>query len=265
MAKKRVTGPKNDGCVLKAKKMSMSQAGKKNPSRERSVLSERDKNVPSYKRLSEKSSANPLSSDYGDENFDDLPSPSRLLGSRGSGVVTWVSPVTDDQAKSNIKDVSAIESKHTNTGPSHSASRFDLPQKDQMKPSTPKLQHEIIEIPDDTPPDYSVKQNTLPLSKKADQPPTLKRKASQNETGLEHKKRVKQSPFVSALQVHASNSLTDEPPLSPEQPASPTSPASPVSPVSPIPVIGGRMDLTAAWDNDGIDLLDEFKDIIRFI
>lgn len=276
MAKQRVTGPKNDGHVSKAKKMSMSQAGKKNQSRERSVLSERDKNVPSYNRKLEKSPAKPPSSDYGDESFDDLPSPSRLLGSRGSGFATWVSPVADDQAKNNITDVPTIESKHTDTEPSHSSSRSDLPQKDHMKPSTPKPQHEIIEIPDDTPPDSamtitkdsSVNQSTLPLSTKADQLPTLKRKASQDETRTEHKKRAKQSPFVSALQVHASNSLNDEPPLSPEQPAppiSPTSPVSLVSPVSPVPVIGGRMDLNATWDNDDIDLLDEFKDIIKFI
>ncbi|KAJ5203403.1 hypothetical protein N7449_005482 [Penicillium cf. viridicatum] len=127
--KQRVTGPKNDGHVSKAKKMSTSQAGKKNQSRERSVLSERDKNVPSYNRKLEKSPAKPPSSDYGDESFDDLPSPSRLLGSRGSGFATWVSPVADDQAKNNITDVPAIESKHTDTGPSHSASRSDPPRK----------------------------------------------------------------------------------------------------------------------------------------
>lgn len=111
----------------------------------------------------------------------------------------------------------------------------------------------------------SIRQSTLPLSTKADQPPTLKRKTSQDETQTEHNKRVKQSPFVPALQVQASNPLNDEPPLSPEPPAPSISPASPASPVSPVPVIGGRMDLTATWDNDGIDLLDEFKDIIRFI
>lgn len=272
MAKQRVAGLKNNSHVPKAKQMSMSQAGKKNPSRERSVLSERDKDVSSYKRKSKKSPEKPLSSDYGDEDFDDLPSPSRLLGNRRSGVARSVSPVVDDQTKNSITDVLAIETKHTGTHPAPSTSRSNF-QKDQMKPSTPKPQHEIIEIPDDTPPDSrmtitkdtSVKKSTLPLSKKEDQPPTLKRKASQDETRMEHKKRGKQSPFVSTLQDHVSNSLNDEPPLSPEQPAPSISPASPVSPVSPVPVIGGRMDLTTTWDNDGIDLLDEFKDIIRFI
>ncbi|CAI7629740.1 unnamed protein product [Penicillium discolor] len=273
VAKQRVTGPKNGGDVSTANKMSMSQAGKKNPSRERSVLSERDKNVPFYKRKSEKRPEKPPSSDYGDESFDDLPSPSRLLGNRGSGFARSVSPVVDDRTKNIITDVSAIETKHTDTEPSHSASasRSDL-QNNQMKPSTPKPQHEIIEIPDDTPPDprmtltkdSSVKQSTLPLSTKADQPLTLKRKASRDETRTEHQKRIKQSPFVSALQVHASTSLNDGPPPSTEQPA-PISPAPPVSPVSPVPVIGGRMDLNATWDNDEINLLDEFKDIIRFI
>lgn len=271
-------GPKNDGHVSKMK-MSTSQAGKKDLSQEMSVLSERDKNVPSYKRKLEKSPA-PLSSDYGDENFDDLPSPSRLLGSsRGSGFATWVSPVADDQAENKITDVPAIESKHTETDPSHSASQSDFLQLDQMKPSNPKPEHEIIEIPDDTPPDSemtitkdpSAKQGTLPLTTKADQPSTLKRKASQDVTRTEHKKQVKQRPFVSALQVHASNSLDDEPPLSPEQPVSPISPASPTSPVPlvppipAVPVIGDQMDLNTTWDNNGIDLLDEFKDIIKFI
>lgn len=110
----------------------------------------------------------------------------------------------------------------------------------------------------------SVKQSTPLLATRSEQPPNLKRKASQDETQTEeHKKRVKESPFVSALQVHASNTLNDEQPLRPEHPASPVSPASPVAAVSP--VFGGRMDLTAAWHDDGIDLLDEFKDIIKFI
>lgn len=251
----------------------MSQAGKENPSRERSVLSERDKDVSSYKRKSNKSPEKPLSSDYGDEDFDDLPLPSRLLGNRRSGFARSVSPAVHDQTKNSITDVPDIETKHTGTHPAPSTSRSNFPQKDQMKPSTPKSQHEIIEIPDDTPPDSrmtitkdtSVKKSTLPLSTKEDQPPTLKRKASQDETRMEHKKRPNQSPFVSTLQDHASNSLNDEPPLSPEPPAPSISPESPASPVSPVPVIGGRMDLTATWANDGIDLLDEFKDIIRFI
>lgn len=104
-----------------------------------------------------------------------------------------------------------------------------------------------------------VKQSTLPLPERADQPPNLKRKASQDETRTEEpKKRAKQSPFVSALKTHPSDLLSNEQPLSPEQPASPVSPAA----VSPM--LAGRMDLTARWD-DRIDLLDEFKDIIKFI
>lgn len=273
MARQGVTGPKNDGLVSKAKQMSISQAGKKNPSRERSILSERDKNVPFYQRKLEKRPEKPLSSDYGDESFDDLPSPSRLLRNRGSGFERSVSPVVDDQAKNSTMDVPAIETKHTGAEPAPSTLRINFSQKDQMKPSAPKRQYEIIEILDDTPPDSRikttkdspVKQSILPLSTKADQSSILKRKTSQDETRMEHKKRVKQTPFVPALQVHASNSLKDEPPLSPGQPAPPISPASPASPVSPVPVTVGRMDLNATWDNDGIDLLDEFKNIIRFI
>ncbi|CAG8905940.1 unnamed protein product [Penicillium egyptiacum] len=258
--KPRVTGPKNDDPVSKVKKISTSHAGKKNPGREKTVLSERDKNIPSYKRKRENSPTKPLSSDYGDENFDDLPSPSRLLGNRKSGFAASVSPVVGDRAKNSITDVAVKEIKHTEPDLSPSASLSGLPQKDQ---------HEIIEIPDDTPPDSAelpmatdkkppVKQSTvLPLI--VDKL-NLKRKASEDETRTEEdKKRVKQSPFVSALQVHACDLLNDEQPLSPEQPASPVSPAA----VSPM--VGGRMDLTAAWDDDGIDLLDEFKDIIKII
>jgi ATP-dependent DNA helicase HFM1/MER3 len=279
MAKQRVTGPKNDDHVSKMKKMSTSQAGKKDPSREESVLSERDKNLPSYTKKREKTSTKPLYSDYGDEVFDDLPSPSRLLGNRGSGFATSVSPVVNNQTKSNITDVAVKKTKKTKNRdpePSPSASLPNLAQKERTKPSISKPQHEIIEIPDDTPPDSTelplaiekgspVKQSTLPLPERADQPPNLKRKASQDETRTEElKKRAKQSPFVSALKAHPSDLLNNEQPLGSEQPASPVSSASPVSPAAVSPMLAGRMDLTAKWD-DGIDLLDEFKDIIKFI
>ncbi|KAJ5823570.1 Nucleotide-sugar transporter [Penicillium robsamsonii] len=234
------------------------KAGKKNTGREKSVLSERDKNIPSYKRKRDKSPTKPLSSDYGDENFDDLPDPSRLLGNRGSGLEISVSPVIDDQPKNNIADVPATVKKHVDPKPS--GSQFDLPKKDRKMSS----QHEIIEILDDTPPestglptttstDSRIKQSTLRLS--THQSPSLKRKVAEDETqDQEQKKRVELSPFVPASQFHASNPLINEKPPSPEQPASPVS-----------PVIGGRMDLTAAWDDGGVDLLDEFKDIIKFI
>ncbi|CAI7572064.1 unnamed protein product [Penicillium glandicola] len=263
VARHCVTEPNNDEHVSRVE-MSTSQAEKKNQNREKSVLLERDKNIPSCKRKQEKSLAYPPSSDYGDENFDDLPSPSHLLGNRGSGFATSVFLAVDEQAKNNITDVPVIETKHTDPKPS--ASLSEPPQRDQTKPPIPKPQQEIIEIPDDTPPDSagllltknkdsSVKQSTLPLSPRIDQTTNLKRKASQDETRTEEdNKRVKQSPFVSAVQFHALSPLNDEQPPSPEQPVSPVS-----------PVIGGCMNLTAAWDYDGIDLLDEFKDVINFI
>ncbi|KAJ5374631.1 Nucleotide-sugar transporter [Penicillium concentricum] len=247
--------------VSKTKKItSTSQAGKRNTSREKSALSERDKDIPPHKRKREKSPVKPLSSDYGDEAFDDLPSPSRLLGNRGSGLATSVPPVMDDRPKSTITNVPAMETKHTN--PEQSAARSGLSPKDQSK----SPQREIIEIPDDTPPkstglptkmnqDSPTKQSALRLSTRPDQSPSLKRKVAEDKTqDQEEKKRVKQSPFVPASQLHASTPLIDEKSLSPEQPVSPVS-----------PVVGGRMDLTAAWNDDGIDLLDEFKDIIKFI
>ncbi|KGO73307.1 Helicase, C-terminal [Penicillium italicum] len=283
-AKKRVTEPKKDEHILKVKKTLTSQAKKKTTSREKSVLLERDKNVPSYTRKWEKTPAKSLSSDYGDEIFDDLPSPSRLLGKKGSRVATSVSPVLDHQTENKLTDVPVIETKRTEPEHSTSASQSGQPQNDRTKPSTPKPQHEIIEIPDDTPPDStglpkttdkdrSVKQSTSSLQTRVDSPPNLKRKASQDETRAEEQtKRVKQSPSASALQVHAPNNLNNKQTPNPEQPVSPVSPVPPVSPTSPFspvaavsPFIDGRMDLTAAWHDDEIDLLDEFKDIIKFI
>ncbi|KAJ5503952.1 Nucleotide-sugar transporter [Penicillium fimorum] len=243
-----------------SKMKSTSQTGKKNRNREKTVLSERDKNISSYKRKRDKSPTKPLSSDYGDENFDDLPDPSRLLGNKGSGLAISVSPVIDDQPKNNIADVPAIAKKDIDPKPS--GSQFDPPKKKR----TTSSQHEIIEILDDTQPestglpttvrkDSPVGQSTLRLSTRPDQSPSLKRKMAEDEKqDQEQKKRVRQSPFVPAPQLHASNTLIDIKSLSHEQPAPPVS-----------PVIGGRMDLTAAWDDDGIDLLDEFKDIIKFI
>ncbi|KXG53178.1 Nucleotide-sugar transporter [Penicillium griseofulvum] len=249
--------------VSKAKMISTPQVRNKNASREKSVLSERDKNIPSYKRKREKSPAKPLSSDYGDETFDDLPSPSCLLGNKGSGFATSVSPVVDHQPKNNITDAPAMETKHTEPKPSVPCS--DLPHKDETKQSTSKPKHEIIEIPDDTPPNSMelpvttptdkhspVKQSTVPLPTEKDSPANLKRKAGepQNE---EQNKRVKQSPFVTDSESHTSNILNNEQPPSPEEPGSPVA-----------AFIDGRIDFTATWD-DGIDLLDEFKDIIKLI
>ncbi|KAG0159719.1 hypothetical protein PDIDSM_7243 [Penicillium digitatum] len=271
------TGPKNDDHASKAKKISTSQATKNIASCEKSVLLERDKNLSFCKRKWEKSPANPLSSDYGDETFDDLPLPSCLLRNRGSGLATSVFPVMEDQAKSKPTDYPIVETKNIDPEPSPSASRSGQPQNNQTKPSSHTPQHEIIEIPDDTPP-YSagspkttnkespVKKSTLSLSLRADSPPNLKRKASQDETGTENSKRAKQSPCVSALQFHGSNISNDENPLNPDQPASSVSPVFLDSPVAVSPLIGGRMDLTASWpNNDGIDLLDEFKDIIQLL
>lgn len=50
---------------------------------------------------------------------------------------------------------------------------------------------------------------------------------------------------VPALEVRAPNPLNDKHPLSPEQPV--------------LTMIGSRMDLTPAWNDGGIVLLDEFK------
>ncbi|OQE42952.1 hypothetical protein PENCOP_c003G06758 [Penicillium coprophilum] len=246
-----------------SKVKSTSQAGKKDTNREKSVPSEREQNFFSYKRKREKSPAKHLSSDYGDERFDDLPSPSRLLGNRGLGLITSVPPVVDDQPKKNITNAPAIKKKRTD--PKQSGSRSELPQK-EAKPSTPQPQREIIEIPDDTPAEttklpmavnkvLSGKESTLSLSTGPDQSPSLKRKASEDKTQKEkQEKRAKQNYFVPASHFQASTSLIDEKlPIS-EQPASSVS-----------PVTGGRIDLSAAWEDGGIDLLDEFKDIIKFI
>ena len=129
-------------------------------------------------------------------------------------------------------------------------------QKKQSKPPTPKTQPEIIEIPDDTPPEATetpnaeaeptaTEQSSLPTMNSEHHP---KRKASQDET--QETKRFKRNQFVSPFQVQSPKPFK-EISLDPEN--------------SDIPAIRTWLDLNTDWHDADIDMPAEFKDIIDFI
>jgi ATP-dependent DNA helicase HFM1/MER3 len=267
MIEQRAKELKNGEHPPKAKKTLQSQATRNNETRSTSVLSGRHRNIPSLKKKA-MSPVKTVSSDYGDEDFDDLPSPSQLLGNKGHDAARTASPVVSSKAKGDTEAVPIVEKENVDvprsslSRPKPSGKDQTNSRKDQTKPSTLRTQTEIIVIEDDTPQgspgppmpsdkDTPAKQSTMPPPAVIKQSPPLKRKASQDETQKEKcSKRQKQVTPVPALQDHGSDALAEKEPLNSEQPAS--------------PVAWTGMDLTAAWD-DGIDLLDEFKDIIRLI
>lgn len=238
-----------------------SQAGKKSVDRTRPVFSEKDKNILPQKRAREECPIEALFSDYADGNFDDLPSPSQLLSNKKLDCAVLTSSEVDVKAKHNTDPAHIVTKKHTDT-PLPSISRSEPSQNHSIKFSTPKPQPGVIEIADDTPPGSRkvpittlrecTKRSSLPLAMETDQTLKPKRKASQDENPKEvFQKRVKQNVSVLASPSPVRTSLNEGNRQSPEQPT--------------FPMTGPGMDLTAAWDDDGIDLLDEFKDIIRFI
>lgn len=131
------------------------------------------------------------------------------------------------------------------------------PPKKQSKPITPKIQPEIIEIPDDTPPPApgtpiaepkptATEQSPLP-SMNAEQPHP-KRKASQDEP--QDNKRFKRNSFVSPFREISPKTFKE---------------ISTIPENSDIPMIRTWLDLNADWHDADIDMFEEFKDIIDFI
>ncbi|KAJ5138363.1 uncharacterized protein N7515_003211 [Penicillium bovifimosum] len=250
----RANKPKQSEHHPKAKKTLQPQVKRNNGARSTSVLSELDRNMLSLKRKTT-SPVKTLSSDYGDDDFDDLPSPSELLGHKRHDTTRTDAPVINSEGKGGTEDDPVVEKENVDVTQS-SLARPKPSGKDQgqTEPSTLRTNTEIIVI-DDTPPCSAespmLSDKGSPAEDSTVPPPSLKRKAGEDETQTEASpKRQKKSPSVRALQDHAQNALAEEKPLEPDQP------------ISPVPWTG--MDLTTPWD-DGIDLLDEFKDIISFI
>ncbi|KAJ5779728.1 hypothetical protein N7457_007448 [Penicillium paradoxum] len=260
-AKGDITEPKDDDSYLKVKKASISHAAKGNTNQARSVFSGGDKNtLPHKQRQRKQSPVKDLSSDYGAEDFD-LLSPSCLLGIKEPGSPEPATHSTDIKTQKNIKLAPTSENTPAYTSrPSVSGSKPS--RKSQSKLATPKPQPKVIEIKDDTPPgstgfpiavhkSSSAKQSKLPHPTGIPQTPNLKRRASQEDPQDQSlPKRIRRSSFISASRSQALNEITPEELLNTEQLGS---------------VIDAGMDLTAAWVDDGIDLFDNFKDIINYI
>ncbi|KAJ5544601.1 hypothetical protein N7461_006905 [Penicillium sp. DV-2018c] len=248
----RANKSKHGDSHSKAKKALHSQPTRNNETRSMSVLPELDKNIFSFRRKPT-SPVQALSSDYGDDDFDDLPPPSQLFGLKRHDATRTVSPLVHDKAMDGTESDPVVEMAIADVLQS-SLVQPEPSRKDQTEPPALQTSNEIIVI-DDTPTDSAelsipsdrgspALQDTMPQ-------PSLKRKASEDDSKTEASpKRQKQDTPVFALQDHARNALAEENPLETEQT------------VAPVPWTG--MDLTATWD-DGVDLVDEFKDIIKFI
>lgn len=258
--RRQTTKPKGDDPFVKVKRGSTSQTAKKTLSQSRPALSEKDKNTLPQKRKREASLKKDLSSDYGDEDFD-LLSPSRLLGNKEPESKRPVSSLMSAKTPEEIRQNPHGE-RNCADDLEASVSRPKPSRRSQSKLSTPKPQATTIVIADDTPPEShkfpitdhkesSNKQSKLFLPPGINETPVPKRKASPDEPPKQsQQKRVKRSFSASVSPLQVSSHSSQEEPLNAELPVS--------------SAIAG-MDLTAAWHDDGIDLLDEFKDIITFI
>ncbi|CAG8158979.1 unnamed protein product [Penicillium salamii] len=235
---------------------SIPQLKKKASAQGRLALVEKDKNAVLAKR--KEPPVKPLSSDYGDDSFDDLPSPSKLMVDFRKNLAKRESSACNAPEKETAFTPSDIE-KGRIKSTVHPTKRSQLHQTKPSKPTTPN-EHEIIEISDDTPPKATLNsvellestatgQNTLqvPAEERSDD---MKRKASQDEN--QTTKRFKHNPFVTPFQVQ-----------SPEAPKSEEAPLDPKD--SDLPVPRTWFDLNAEWLRDDIDMIEEFKNIVDFI
>ncbi|CAG8932589.1 unnamed protein product [Penicillium salamii] len=235
---------------------SIPQPKKKASAQGRLALVEKDKNVILAKR--KEPPVKPPSSDYGDDSFDDLPSPSTLLVNVRKNLAKGESSAGNAPEKGTAFTPSDIEKGRTKNTV-HPTIRSQLHQTKPSKRTTPD-EHEIIEISDDTPPKATLSsvellkstatgQNTLqsPAEERSDD---MKRKASQDEN--QTTKRFKRNPFVTPFRVQSAEAPDfEEAPLDPKD--------------SGLPVPRTWFDLNAEWLRDDIDMIEEFKNIVDFI
>ncbi|CAG7922892.1 unnamed protein product [Penicillium olsonii] len=232
------------------------QIAKKPSIQGRLALAEKDKNVILAKKKN--IPPKPPSSDYGDDSFDDLPTPSQLLMHVRKSAPKTPLPASETQQKRASLTASDLEEdsiKNADLQNEKSKSR----QPDKIRPTTPK-EHEIIEISDDTPPNATrssiaelgstaIEPNSSQVSAEI-VPDDKKRKGGQDDN--ENTKRFKRNPFVQPFQLPSSQAArSNERSLEPNN--------------SDLPVPRTWLDLNAEWLHDDIDMLEEFKNIVDFI
>jgi ATP-dependent DNA helicase HFM1/MER3 len=262
MAKQRTSEPKKTDNSSKTKSLT-SQVGKKTSTQAKFALSDRSTSIFSSKTKRVLSPLRIHSSDYDDDDFNDLISPSLLLGEPGTSFARPNSPMTEKQTQHTFEAVPSIAKKHA-TSSAPSAPQAESSLGSQTKPSTPQTQHEVIEIQDDTPPEYAEqavpthkippKQSTLSTTMERNRARSLKRKPNQIERrNDESQDRSKRNSSISSFMIQPLKYMAGETPLSLQREASSFS------------TLEAGVGFTAEWhDDDTSDLLDNLKDIIDF-
>ncbi|KAJ6050072.1 hypothetical protein N7444_006788 [Penicillium canescens] len=262
MAKQRTSESKKTDNSSKTKSLT-SQVGKKSSTQAKFALSDRSRSIFSSKTKRVLSPLRIHSSDYGDDDFNDLISPSLLLVEPGTSFARPNSPMTEKQTQHAFGAVPSIATKHA-TCSAPSAPQAESSLGSQTKPSTPQIQHEVIEIQDGTPPEYAEqavpthrvpsKQSTLSTTMERNRARSLKRKPSQIERRNDKSQdRSKRNSSISSFMIQPLKYMAGESPLSLQREASSFS------------TLEAGVGFTAEWHDDGIsDLFDNFKDIIDF-
>lgn len=262
MTKQRTGESKKTDNSSKTKSVT-SRVGKKASTKAKFALSDRSRSIFSSKTKRVLSPLRIHSSDYGDDDFNDLISPSLLLEDPGTSFARPNSPMTETQTQHTFEAVPSIAKKHsTSSAPSAPQAQSSL--ESQTKPSTPQTQHEVIEIQDDSPTRYAEqavpthrvppKQSTLSTTMERNMARSLKRKASQIERrNDESQDRSNRNSSIPSFMIQPLKYMAGETPLSLQTEANSFS------------TLEAGIGLTAEWrDDDTSDLLDNFKDIIDF-
>jgi hypothetical protein len=186
-----------------------------------------------------------------------LPSPSQLLRKMRPIPAKIQSPMTSIQVKASGGTAPVFNTKQNDMESINPPILQGKPRKKQRESIVHQTQPEIIEIPDDTPPEipgtpivdaeHSMNAPSPLLTSNPEQFHP-KRKASQDET--HDSKRFQRNPFVSPFR--------DDSPK-------PFKEISAITEKSDIPMIRTWFNLNADWDDADIDMIEEFKDFVDFI
>jgi hypothetical protein len=260
VAKQRTIEPQNADILSEAKSLPYQIRGGK-ATQGKFTLSDRSSSMFSSKTKRVLSPMRIHSSDYGDDDFNDLISPSILLGEPDTGFARSGSPMIDTPDRNSFKAISGTTKKpEISSAPSAAQAGSSLGS--QTKPLTPPTQHDVIEIRDDTPPEYEKravsvhriipKQDTLPVTMDRDTARSLKRKASQiNPRSEESQDRSRRRSSISSFMMQPLKYMAGDLPLPSRRE------------ISPFHMPETDIDLTAEWLNDDTsDLRCNFKDSI---
>lgn len=254
------------------------QLGKKPSIQPKSALAEKDKNILTAKKM-QFGAMKEVSSDYGDESFDDLPSPSQLLRSAENPFKAQPS-TSESHTKIKQITISDIINEPQESVDLSNESK-ELHENRESQPTTPK-ESEIIVIPDDTPsqntersvPELeSVALEKIQSEDSADaQSNQLKRKATEDE--IEDIERHKRNPFLPPSRIPSflipesrERSIDTESPKGPlvtiMLPQLIASAGDPMASETPEPRTW--LQLNEHWLREDTDIVEDFNNIVHHI